>query len=487
MSVFTLIIIALLLLFAVLSIPSPLGAAPPAEAGREPYVWDQDAYWQQLEENFLAARARGCDGIRESVEKQQAELDGLIAALDAGEGRADDPQWDQLEKTYFELAAEVAACPELVDEFSKRYNRIRNLSKLKSRAWDLDDLDSKNRIYRLLYGGRTAFDEVIVQARSRSLATLHVNESPSATPSVEKFGVSIHSGDMVVSRGGAPTSALIARGSDRPGNFSHVSMVHVSEEGQISTIEAHIEIGVAISPIEKYMQENNMRLLLLRPRADIPQMQQDPMLPHKAATYVKERAEREYIAYDFEMNYTDHSKLFCSEVASSAYEHEGVTLWTDMSSISAQGLRNWLYDFGVRHFITQEPSDLEFDPQLDVVAEWRDYDRLVKARVDNATTDVMLERANAGVRLIFPWYQLAPGRLLKAYSKLRNLMGKPGPVPDGMSATAALRNVFMSKRHEVYAAELTKKEQAFTAEQGYPPPYWQLVELAREIVPVGKI
>jgi hypothetical protein len=32
-------------------------------------------------------------------------------------------------------------------------------------------------------------------------------------------------------------------------------------------------------------------------------------------------------------------------------------------------------------------------------------------------------------------------RIAKAYSAVLNLLGKAGPVPEGMSATAALRNI----------------------------------------------
>ena len=66
----------------------------------------------------------------------------------------------------------------------------------------------------------------------------------SATPSAEILGVIVHSGDILISRGGAPTSALIARGNDYPGNFSHVALVHIDEKtNSISIIESHIERG----------------------------------------------------------------------------------------------------------------------------------------------------------------------------------------------------------------------------------------------------
>lgn len=45
---------------------------------------------------------------------------------------------------------------------------------------------------------------------------------------------------------------------------------------------------------------------------------------------------------------------------------------------------------------TPEPSDLEYDPQLRVVAEWRDRDTLWQDHLDNAVVDVMLESAERG-------------------------------------------------------------------------------------------
>jgi hypothetical protein len=67
------------------------------------------------------------------------------------------------------------------------------------------------------------------------------------------------------------------------------------------------------------------------------------------------------------MNLADEGKLLCSEVASSAYKREGISLFLALSSISNPLLKLWLRDFGVQHFKTQGPSDVEYDPQLVVV------------------------------------------------------------------------------------------------------------------------
>jgi hypothetical protein len=305
----------------------------------------------------------------------------------------------------------------------------------------------------------------------------------SASPAASAHGVELRSGDIIVSRGGYPTSALIARGNDYPGNFSHVALVHVDDSSHaISVVEAHIEQGVAVGTLEAYLADKKFRLMLLRPRADLPVLQRDPMLPHRAATAMLARARAGHIPYDFAMDYRDPSRLFCSEVASAAYHAEGLDLWAGISTISGQGLRRWLGGFGVRHFETQEPSDLEYDPQLVVVAEWRDAASLFDDHIDNAVTDVMLEGAERGDRLSFGWSSLPLARVAKSYSWLLGHFGAVGPIPEGMSATAALRNRSYSERHARLAEAVRAAAAEWHADHGYPPTYWTLTGLARDAV-----
>jgi hypothetical protein len=204
------------------------------------------------------------------------------------------------------------------------------------------------------------------------------------------------------------------------------------------------------------------------------------MLPHLAAEYSLAEANKKHIPYDFEMNIAESEKQFCSEVASSAYSQFGITLWTGISTISSTGTRNWLAAFGVRYFETQEPSDLEYDPQISVVAEWRDPETLYKDHLDNAVTDVMLEQADSGKVLNYDWYTLPIGRVMKLYSVILNSFGSEGPIPEGMSAEAALKNVNYSDTHDRIRLKLVSLADQFKNQKGYTPPYWELVNLARQ-------
>jgi hypothetical protein len=407
-------------------------------------------------------------------------IDRRLVSLRAKPVAADHSALDSLESAFFRLAPLVAACGALANDYVALQGRAREAIKEKSIAWDLTDRTVRDRLYRSLYGSRAAVEEVMLQ--HDSVAALYIgSDVASSTPSATSNGVVLHSGDILASRGGYPTSALIARGNDYPGNFSHIALVHVdSATRAITVIEAHIERGVALGTAEQYLADKKRRVMVLRLRPDLPALVHDPMLPHRAATRMLERARAGHIPYDFTMDYDDAAKLFCSEVASAAYRDQDVTLWTGISTISAPGLRRWLASFGVKQFVTQEPSDLEYDPQLSVVAEWRDAASLFDDHIDNAVTDVMLEGAERGDALTFDWYSLPAARVLKGYSWLRERFGGIGPIPEGMAPAAALRNRSYNASHAALKAAVRDAAAGWQAAKGYRPPYWVLVSLARQ-------
>ncbi len=471
---------AVVVLLLLLAIPAARPPVTAASARGHAFAWNRDAYWHSLEQSFVQARGMGCQATEPGVRRALVEITSITDRLSRTAVDPNSAVLDALERRFFEVAPLIAACPRQVADYVRLSGRVREAIKWQSRHWDVAGDAARMRLYRSLYGFRGAVEEVMLHHPDSAGALLEGRREPSATPATIVHGVEIRSGDMLVSRGGYPTSALIARGNDYPGNFSHVGLVYVdSATHAASVIEAHIERGVAIATAEEYLSDKKLRIMVLRLRSDLPALVADPMLPHRAAALMLARAQAGHIPYDFDMDYRDPSRLFCSEVASSVYRELGVTLWTGLSTISSVGLRRWLADFGVRHFETQEPSDLEYDPQLVVVAEWRDAATLLKDHIDNAVIDAMLEGADSGVALTYPWYRLPVVRLAKAYSWVVGRFGGRGPVPEGMSATAALENRSFSERQRRLAARVTEAAGRLTQRQGYPPPYWVLLDLAR--------
>lgn len=450
------------------------------EGNKKPFIWNQDSVWNKLEKTFIKASSEGCDKINPRIESLFMHSEKVLNEISGNDLKPSDEKFAKLENYIFQTAPLIPVCNQYFPDYVNFYSKLRKVVKEQARNWNMNSTSARNTLYRLLYGNRTAIEEIMLQLSKDEVAPLIKGvDEPSSTPSAEILGVEVHSGDILVSRGGAPTSALIARGNDYPGNFSHIALAHIDENTKaISIIESHIERGVVISSLDEYLNDTKLRIMVLRLRSDL--IKTDPMLPHKAAEFALREAKQKHIPYDFEMNTKESEKQFCSEVASSSYKKFGITLWSGLSNISTKGARNWLAAFGVKYFETEEPSDLEYDPKLSVVAEWRDPETLYKDHLDNAVTDVMLEEADSGKVLSYDWYLLPIGRVTKLYSIILNLFGLEGPVPEGMSPEAALKNVKYSKTHEKIKLILIDLAIKFKTENSYTPPYWDLVNLARQ-------
>ncbi len=471
------LVAAALIAWLFVPVGSPKNSPP---AGAEPFLWDQDDVWSTLESEFRATRDAGCTGVGERIDQGLGDLSDAIVWLETGGHPPFDERFDAMEKNLFSVAPLVAACSERVSAMLDIVTRLRSALKRNSRDWDIREEATRDRIYRMLYGARMAIEEVLLQSDGDAVPDLVIAaDVPSQTPSAVVNGLRVHSGDILVSRGGAPVSALIARGNDYPGNFSHIALLHVSEQQEVSVIEAHIEVGVTIASLEQYLSDTKLRIMVLRLDDSLEQLQADPLLPHRAATAALTEAIERHIPYDFAMHYEDPSKMFCSEVASSVYGDLGIELWEGLTTMSSIGTTAWLSALGVEQFETHGPSDLEYDPKLVVVAEWRDRDALFDDHVDNAVIDAMLEGAERGDEIGYDYLYLPVVRAMKAWSLLLNAAGGHGPVPEGMSAATALRSKWLDDQHDAIKAGVMMQVDAFRHEHGYEPPYWQLFEMAR--------
>jgi hypothetical protein len=471
---------ALLLLYLLLLIPDKKDAAI-LPAANTSFSWNKDALWQQLENDFKTARQMPGQALDSALHIAFMKAQNLFNNIDKPGLTATDTSLSILLHHFFSLSAMVAAEQAYTDSLLHYYVKLRNIIKTQSRQWNMQDVSVRNSIYSMLYGARAAIEEVLLQQdTSLFKPALYCNPEKSVTPATTIFGIKVHSGDLLVSRGGAAVSAFIARANDYPANFSHVALLYVDEKINLPyVIESHIEKGVAVSTIKEYEADKKLRFMVLRPHSNLQAIQQNPMLPHIAAKFAYDEAAKRHIPYDFKMNFYDSSAMFCSEVGSYAYRKNGLQLWQAVSTISSQGMVNWLHAFGVENFVTQMPGDLEYDPQLTAVAEWRDPHNLYKEHIDNAVTDALLQQADKGKSIEYNHWMLPVVRVIKGWCLLKNVFGGVGIIPKGMSATQALKN-------ESYTAMFNQLRQCtqqaadhFTLTNGYHPPYWALAGMAQ--------
>ena len=280
----SILISSILVLYLLLLIPLEHDIKT-TEINKIPFSWNRDSLWKSLELKFISANAEGCDKIKFTVDSLIKDSELLLKEISANKLDPSDKKFTTLENNIFHIAPLIPICTQYFSDCINFYSNLRNGVKEQSRNWNLNATEAKNTLYRLLYGNRIAIEEIMLQLPEIQVSSLIKGiDEPSSTLSANMLGVNIHSGDILVSRGGAPTSALIARGNDYPGNFSHIALVHIDEKTKfISIIESHIERGVTVSSLEEYLNDKKLRIMVLRLRSDL--ISDNPMLPHKAAEY----------------------------------------------------------------------------------------------------------------------------------------------------------------------------------------------------------
>lgn len=474
-------LIGFFVVYGLLMIPGDSSVSIESEGNSIPFIWDQDKRWNQHEEQFALARKEHPESIQIQVELLVSDLYSRLNQLSEDGFTPNDPRLEPFLHSFFNLAPLVAAQESQNEDFFNLYNKARLLIKEQSINWDIENIESRITLYKMLYGMRAAVEEVNLQSKQHMFPVLYVKDEPSETPSTNILGIKVHSGDLLVSRGGAEVSALISRGNDFPGNFSHVALIYVEEETSIPyLVESHIERGVAIATLEEYIKDRKLRFMVLRPRANLPRIQENPMLPHIAAKEMFKEVQERHIPYDFKMDFFDSETMFCSEVGSYTYKNNGIQLWQVESTISSRGVVLLLNTFGVENFVTQMPSDLEYDPQLSVVAEWRDSESLFDDHLYNAVIDALLMCADKGEEVGYNSFMLPIARIIKLYSGIKNVFGSEGPIPEGMNAVQALKNNSFVERHEKLKEKVISGAESFKKEEGYTAPYWELVRIAEE-------
>lgn len=207
----------------------------------------------------------------------------------------------------------------------------------------------------------------------------------------------LRSGDVILSRGNAYTSAAIARIGANDAQFSHLSFVYKDEQGQLWTIESHIEIGAVVAPIDVHINQKNSRTLVFRYK--------DQALAHKAAKAIFEKVKKQSqtgrnIEYDFGMDYKNDDRLFCSEVIYQGFQYVSKEE-IDIPRIKTQfnaGLISFLNRMGIavsldniNTFKTFSPGDIEYDSNFSLIAEWRNPNKLAESRIKDMILTKMFE------------------------------------------------------------------------------------------------
>lgn len=260
------------------------------------------------------------------------------------------------------------------------------------RVWTVR-LDLQNSLARLHAEGDVSND-CITGFRRVDLATRYLidhllmdqdDASPWLTTKAFTGFDDLRSGDILVTRGAALSSAGIAHIGRVDSQFSHNAMVHIDPDGKRWTVEAYLERGGLVQPLETFLEHGLGRIVVVR--------HPDAALAAKAAGMAYDRvANGAPIDYDeaFDDN-DDGEQLFCSEIGPWAFSMAGGP--TDMplhKTIFPQEENGPMFEaMGIEGDLLAAPSDLLFDPRFAIMGEWRQLDALEDMRRHDAVVEAL--------------------------------------------------------------------------------------------------
>jgi hypothetical protein len=180
-------------------------------------------------------------------------------------------------------------------------------------------------------------------------------------------------GDIMITKGVSFVSSTISEIGHPRSLFSHIVFVHVDKETkEVNTIESYVGKGVGLYPIEEALKNENARILILRSK--------DADLAGRAADYMYDKVvalkkEKKIIPYDYDLDFSDNSKLSCEEVAYDSFKHasEGKVILPEVMSQITMNDASFLNRIGIKKGAMMVPNDMETDSRFDIVLDWTDY------------------------------------------------------------------------------------------------------------------
>ncbi|MFV8249281.1 YiiX/YebB-like N1pC/P60 family cysteine hydrolase [Bdellovibrio bacteriovorus] len=302
-----------------------------------------------------------------------------------------------------------------------------------------------------------------------------VNSKPDTWTNPKYSGFELKSGDVLLIRGKSYVSAMIARISDEEGNFSHLAVVGEDKAGKKYIVEALIQYGVIVTPLEKWRQAEDARVALYR--------QPDEALAKKAARFMYDHAKgaldrKKGIRYDFAMDDDDYSSLFCSEVIRMAYDKaSGGQFIVPKYRSTVSKFKNTDYprSLGVTKTSLFSPYDIEVDPRFDFVAEYRFMPLLRQVRMQDAV-----------MQSVYGWmidkdytFHWAPQHSVKAYfaKMVRQFGVAKDTLPKYMPVDSIKTNVQFEAVATLLEKNIYEKEKEFYQKKGYLPSFQDMLAI----------
>jgi hypothetical protein len=285
--------------------------------------------------------------------------------------------------------------------------------------------------------------------------------------------IEFKTGDILIARGTAVVSSLIARLGDEEGDFSHLAIVSEDVHGKKYVVQSLIQTGTIITPLEEFLAETEGRVVLLRYKDQALAARAARVIIHRAAQALARGAA---IPYDYAVDSSERYYIYCAELMEYAFElasHGRVRVPRYRTSLRHLQGTPFLHQVGIYVSDVTTPQDTELDPRFDIVAEYVNIPKIRSVRLQNAAVTAMLSWFVHG-------YELQPNpssevivHLLVAAIRMGLLGNKftQHHVPEQAVLTWYKSNTVVNLLNQVF----TQIDAQFSRRHGYAPTFRELL------------
>ena len=141
-------------------------------------------HWKQ---NTGSCAQSGCSDIRNQTAKDLAEAGVFLQKIAGKRLDPNAPEFADLERKTFEAGPLVSGCNIFIPEYIRLITQMRDVVKKQSEHWDMNSDAPRITLYRLLYGGRTAIEEIMLQIPQEAYPVMiQGRDEPSQTPAADR-------------------------------------------------------------------------------------------------------------------------------------------------------------------------------------------------------------------------------------------------------------------------------------------------------------
>lgn len=305
-----------------------------------------------------------------------------------------------------------------------------------------------------------------------------VNQQPSTWTNPKFSDFQLRTGDVMLVRGKSFVSAMIARIGDEEGNFSHIAIIGEDNNGKQYVVEAIIQYGTIVTPLEEWRNGEIARVALFRhPDAKLAK-DAGKIIFAVANTAIEEK---KGIHYDFSMNDEEYSKWFCSETVRYAYDKasKGKLIVPKFKSTLGK-FKNAQYpkSLGIDRNSLFAPYDIEVDPRFDFIGEYRFFPLLRQVRMQDAV-----------LQSVYSWmidkkYSFHWSTKLTVKTYLAKLIRQFGMAKDQLPTYMPNNTLKTTLQFQAVAealqSNLYKKEKLFKEKNNYLPSFKDMLSINEE-------